>query len=380
MTRDKTRALLILVPLLAIAATSGAGAPPGAKIRAGVFDGNGASPACVVETYEALRIDPDIEPSFVHARDIPLGALDRIDVLVFPGGSGSKQYQSLGLGQRETVRDFVLERGKGIVGICAGGYLVSDSEGYPCLNLIGANTVDREHDERGSALVEISFTDTGLEIFPEMKGLRAAFVQYHDGPLFVPAPEGEHPAYDVLAIVRSDVHLTGGSSPGVTPGKPMFIRQEAGRGRIFASAGHPEGTAGMRWIVPRMVRWAARRELVPYMPEVVRPARDTAEVMHHDALEAALFWALLDEDADTRMDALRRLVEMRYRSGTRWAIGCLRDQSSAVRALAASILSEDEYTAAIPDLEAAAAVEQDVSCRQSLDASIRWLRLIRRER
>lgn len=380
MKRDKASALLVLLSIAAFALPASAAPPPRAKIRAGVFDGNGASPACVVETYEALRIDPDIEPSLLGARDISLGALKNLDVIVFPGGSGSKQYNNLGLGQRGTIRDFVLKEGKGVVGICAGAYLISDSEGYPCLNLLGAGTVDREHDERGSALVEIAFTNKGLEIFPEMKGLAAAFVQYHDGPLFVPAPEGAEPSYEALAIMRSDVHLGGGSSPGMTPGKPMFILQEAGRGRLFASAGHPEGTAGMRWIVPRMVRWAARRELVPYAPEVVRPARDTAEVFHDDALEAELFWKLLDESPEIRREALRRLADMRYRNGTRWAIGCLRDGDPAVRALAASILREDEYTAAIPDIEAAASVEKDASCREILDASLRFLRLICRER
>ena len=378
MIRYKASALLFLLSIVVLAAQ--APAAPRAVIRAGVFDGNGASPACVVETYEALRIDPDIEPSLLTARDISLGALKNLDVIVFPGGSGSKQYNNLGLGQRETIRDFVLKDGKGIVGICAGAYLISDSEGYPCLNLLGAGTVDREHDERGSALVEISFTEKGLEIFPEMKGLSAAFVQYHDGPLFVPARESAEPEYEVLAIMMSDVHLTGNSSPGMTPGKPMFIRQEAGRGRLFASAGHPEGTAGMRWIVPRMVRWAARRELAPYAPEVVRPAREAAEVFHDDALEAELFWKLLDESPEIRMDALQRLAGMRYRNGTRWAIGCLRDGEPAVRALAASILREDEYTAAIPDLEAAASVERDSSCKETLDASLRFLRLICHER
>ncbi|RJR32083.1 MAG: hypothetical protein C4574_00255, partial [Candidatus Latescibacterota bacterium] len=61
--------------IAALAVAASAETPPRAKIRAGVFDGNGASPACVVETFEALRVDPDIEPSLLAARDISLGAL-----------------------------------------------------------------------------------------------------------------------------------------------------------------------------------------------------------------------------------------------------------------------------------------------------------------
>jgi hypothetical protein len=73
--------------------------PRGVPIRVGVFNGSGASPECVVETYEALRIDREIRPSYVSAADISLGRLKDLDVVVFPGGSGSREYNSLGLGR-----------------------------------------------------------------------------------------------------------------------------------------------------------------------------------------------------------------------------------------------------------------------------------------
>ena len=336
-------------------------------IRAGVFNGGGASPDCVRETYEALRIDPEIRPSYVSAADIALGKLRDLDVLIFPGGSGSREYNNLGLGLRETVRDFVLKDGNGIVGICAGAYLISNTEGYPCLNLIDAEAVDRAHDERGSALAKVSITDRGLAILPEMKGYAEGFIRYHDGPLFVPAKGARTSAYEELAFFKSDVHLTGNAPAGMTPGKSALLCQELGKGRIFACAGHPESTVGMRWIVPRMVRWAAKRNLVSYSADVVRPSLNGAEIMHSDSLETELFWKLFDASAESRISALKKLVDLRYASGVRWAVGMLRDSAPNVRSFAGQVLVENEYTAAIPDFEAAIHEEKDAWCRMNLE-------------
>jgi len=339
----------------------------GEPIRAAVYTGDGASAACVTETYEALRIDGDITPSLIGPTGIFTGGLDDIDVLVFPGGSGSRQMNSLGSISHGIVRRFVIEDGKGVVGICAGGYLVSDSPGYPCLGLIGADTVDRDHDKRGSALVEISFTDEGLSIFPEMRGYERGYIQYHDGPLFVPPEDDDYSSCEELAVNNSDVHHTGSAPEGMTPGKSLFLVQESGKGRVFACAGHPESTAGMRWMVPRMVRWAARRELVPYPATVTRPWLGEREIMHSDERETELYWRIFDEDPDTRIEAIRALRADRYRNGFRWAAGMIRDVSPDVRGFAAEVLAEAGYTAAIEDLDAVIAREKDPACMKRLE-------------
>jgi hypothetical protein len=358
-------AILGLLILAATAALTGQEDP----IRAGVYIGDGASMACVLETFEALRIDPEIVPSLVSPTDIYTGRLDELDVLVFPGGSGSRQNNSMGSGSHAKVMEFVMEKGKGVVGICAGGYLVSDSEGYPCLRLIGAETVDRVHDKRGSALVEVSFNEKGLTIFPEMKDYSYGYIQYHDGPVFVP-PAGGYTACEELAVNNSDVHHTGNAPKGITPGKSFLLCQESGAGRVFACAGHPESTVGMRWMVPRMVRWVVRRELVAYPENVMRPGLGTTEIMHSDELETELFWKIFDDDPAVRMGAVKELREKRYRNGFRWAAGMIRDRSPEVRAFAAEMLAEAEYTAAIDNLEAVIEEEKDNACRMRLQKAL----------
>lgn len=369
---------LFLLPWLAVMALEGDRTVTGesaswSTIRVGVYNGDGASPTCVIETLEALRIDSGIIPSLIGPTEIYTGGLSELDVIVFPGGSGSRQNNSLGSGSHERIRDFVLVEGKGIVGICAGAYLVSDSEGYPCLRLIGAGTIDREHDERGSAVCEIIFSQEGLEIFPEMKDYEYGYIQYHDGPVFVPPSDGSL-RYSILAVNRSDVHHTGDAPAGMTPGKAFLLCEEAGKGRVFACAGHPESTVGMRWMVPRMARWAARRELVSFGDEVTRPGLGTDEIMHSDELETELFWKLFGDDPGVKIAAFEELREKRYRSGFRWAVGLLRDSSPEVRAFAAKVLADSEYTAAIPDLEAVISIEKDEACKARLQSALNYLK------
>lgn len=338
-------------------------------IRVGVFSNRGASATCVLETMEALKIDPGIEPVKISAAEMMADSLRDVDVLVFPGGSGSTQNNSMGAMLGDMVRDFVISRGKGVVGICAGAYLISDTEDYPCLRLISAGAVDIEHDKRGSAVVEVKFTDEGVAMFPEMSGHNPGYIQYHDGPLLVPAEGAAGTPLLVHGNYVSDVHCSADAPAGMTPGKIFLASQEVGKGRVFACAGHPESTRGMRWLVPRMVRWAAKEEPVSYGRKVVRPEIGKREIMHDDAVEEELFWNLFNENPKVRINALMTLVELRHRNGFRWAVGMLRDRDPEVRSRAAMVLAGAEYTAALDDLEVAIERETDSSCRKVMEES-----------
>ncbi|MFO7914977.1 MAG: BPL-N domain-containing protein [Candidatus Krumholzibacteriales bacterium] len=348
-------------------------------IRAGVFNGRGASATCVLETIEALKIDPGIEPFEISAAEMMADSLRNVDVMVFPGGSGSTQNNSMGAMLGDMVKDFVIRGGKGVVGICAGAYLISDSEDYPCLRLISAGAVDIEHDKRGSAVVEMKFTDEGIAVFPEMSGHNPGYIQYHDGPLLVPAEGASGTPLLIHGNYLSDVHCSPDAPSGMTPGKIFLASQEVGEGRVFACAGHPESTRGMRWLVPRMVRWVAGEKQVSYGNDVVRPQIGKREIMHDDAVEKELFWNLFDDNPKVRINALVTLVELRHRNGFRWAVGMLRDRDPEVRSKAAMVLAGSEYTAALDDLEVAIEREGHSRCREILEESLQRLKSMRGE-
>jgi len=349
-------------------------------LKVGVYADSGASPTCVLETMAALEIDPGILPVAVTAVDLMTGVLDRLDVIVFPGGSGSKQAASMGDKGRERVRRFVLEEGKGCVGICAGGYLLSSTPVYKwSLRLISADVIDRAHYNRGRGLMEVAFTADGRRLFPEIPADAQTFLQYYDGPVLVRSENTDLPPYEELATYVSDIHLTGGSSSGVTPGKTALLMNAAGKGKVAVSVGHPEATPGMRWMVPRMARIVAGRKPIPYLAEVVRPDREIREVLVDEQWageEQRLFWQLVGDDSEEKTAALRRLVQMRSRPALRWAEGLLRDNDPGVRLLAAEVLAEAEYTPAIDDLQVAVRVERDEDLREALQENLESLEKI----
>lgn len=361
---------LLSLALAAATASWGADARPAAppeRLRVGVFLGNGAAGTSGENAVEALKIDPAVEVRRITSHEILAGGLDGLDVLVFPGGGGGRQVNDLGALGVARVRHFVLAKGGGIVGICAGAYLLSDTPRYTCLNLCPVSAVDREHDERGHGIVSFRPTEAGFEFFPELKGKDERHLYYYEGPLFVPAASGA--AFEVLGTFVSDVHLENQAPEGLMPSKPMLVRSDAGKGRVFLSACHPEATPGMRWMIPRMARWVARREPIPYGDGAVRPSASDREILFDEALrkeESSLFDSILYGTTDAKVRAIRRLAEIRSWDGPRWVVGCLRSGEAAVRREAAKALAQWEATWALPDVRGVLAAEEDPETRATL--------------
>lgn len=338
------------------------------SINVAVFKGLGGDAECISDAFEALKIDPAIQPEILGAAGIMNGELDRFDAVVFPGGGGARQMGNLGhLGQQKLL-DFV-KSGNGLVGLCAGAYMLSNTPNYACFHLGGFEAIDMEHDERGNGMVRFSCTQPGLVVFPELKGVDDAFLHYFEGPVLVPAKGA---LGTTMAVMHSDVHLKNNAPANMTNGKAFFVSADAGRGRVFLSVGHPENTPGMRWILPRMVRWTLRKELVPYAPEVVRVKRNNKEVLFDAKLKArekACFDLLMpaNEDVQKKLGAISELLDMRSWGAKERLEGCLRDKVPAVRAAAAEALVDLEHTAATKDVKAAAATESDPAIKARIE-------------
>ncbi len=327
-------------------------------IKVGVYKGDGASPVCVLETMEALKIDKGIAPMEITAADIMNGELESLDAIIFPGGSGSKEFNSLGLLAAEEVRKFAFTEGKGIVGICAGGYLLSTTPDYPSLEILDAPDI-REFYDRGRGLISFNLNEKGKEIFPELKNHDSLFIQFYDGPIF-DIPKSSK--IQIQGEIYSDIATHEGYPHGVSPGKPSFFTMEYGKGKVFVSVGHPEATAGMRWMVPRMARWVANKELVSYAKNTIRPEINNKEILFYPEqtkYEKENFWNLFQSDDSIIIASMENLHLLRSRPSIRWSIGLLRHPSWDVRYTAAKYLLESEYTYAIPDLEAALKIEKD---------------------
>src|SRR5687767_8592073 len=90
-------------------------------IRVALYDDEGAAGKGVPKVAEILGDPARFTVTIFKAAEVT-AALKEADVVIFTGGSGSKQGNAIGEAGRAEVQRFVRDGG-GYVGICAGAYL-----------------------------------------------------------------------------------------------------------------------------------------------------------------------------------------------------------------------------------------------------------------
>jgi len=245
---------ILVLLLITAASASGNDAP----IRVAVFQGAGVG-ASSEDLIGALKqaADEKFEVVRLTAKEIRDGKLVNVDVLVHPGGSGSKQGKALGEEGRRVVRKYVSEGG-GLLGVCGGAYLATNDYTWS-LNLIDAKVLDRKHWARGNGTVTLKLSPKGSEFFrhdgDEM------VIHYAQGPLLARREwdDPEVPDYESLAIFATEI-AKNGAPAGVMAGTSAAVRCEYGNGRVFCFSPHPELTDGRHHLIPLVVTWLAARK------------------------------------------------------------------------------------------------------------------------
>ncbi len=348
----------------------------GAKVKVGVFDGHGGSQTCVWEAVEAIKIDKEMDVRTITTSDIANGVLESLDAVIIPGGGGSRQYLNLGHENHDRIRAFIANGG-GAVGICAGAYFFSNTPGYAGIAINGAEAIDIEHDNRGHGMAKFTLSEEGKSIFPELAARDTSYVMYYEGPVFINAPDSIN--YTLFATMESDVHEEGGAPANMTNAKPFFHGNNYGKGRVFSTIAHPEATPGMRWLIPRMVRWTLDLEYIEYSENAVRPTLFEKEILFNvDMLkrESAYFRTFLYGTPEEKVEALDWLEETAAWDAKRLVQGLVFDSSAMVRARAAEYIANSEFTHYLPDLKAALKNEKDENTKVALESSIRFLEKI----
>ncbi len=227
------------------------GATTNQAIRVALYDDAGATGKGIPRVMELLAGARGIGVVSLKAGDFRPNSLRGYDVVMFTGGSGSKQAGALGDAGREEVRRFVREGG-GYVGICAGAYLACAGFSWG-VGVLDAKTVSPKW-RRGKGTVNIEMLPRGAAI----TGLKAGphDIRYANGPIITGLGRDDIPDFEPLAVFRSEL-AENGSPPGAMTGSPAMSCGHYGKGRVFVSSPHPEQTAGMERLVENVVRWAA---------------------------------------------------------------------------------------------------------------------------
>jgi predicted deacylase/putative intracellular protease/amidase len=220
-------------------------------IRVALYKGPGTGGAGPPNLMKRLARPGISSIEEVSPEDIRSGALASYDVVIFAGGSASKQAEALEETGREAVRQFVGDGG-GYVGICAGAYLATSGFSWG-LNLVNARTVSPKW-RRGRGDVKMELTATGSSILGGQAG--RVDVRYVNGPIVAPAGKEELPPFDTLAYFRTE--LAENDTPvGVMVNSPAIFSGAYNTGRVVCISPHPEQTDGLEEIVPRAVAWTA---------------------------------------------------------------------------------------------------------------------------
>lgn len=243
--------LLTVLWVNSTVAADDAGVKAGKPIRVAVFDDAGVSEK-VAGLIELLNTHSELKVTKVDGKDIRGGTLKGFDVVLLPGGSGSKEAAALEESGRKEIKSFV-ERGGGYLGICAGAYLASADYDWS-LHILDAKVLDRAHWARGVGDVEVSLTTAGQKLLGA-KGDRETIL-YWQGPLLAPAGKDEIPDFESLGTFATEI-AKNGAPTGVMIGTTAIARGSFGEGRVFCFSPHPERTEAVQGQVLKAIQWAA---------------------------------------------------------------------------------------------------------------------------
>lgn len=344
----------------------------GNHLRVGVFQGHGGSETCVWEAMAAVGMDRSLQPELVTTGDIARGRLDQIDVLIVPGGGGSRQYLNMGSEGREAVKCFVSE-GKGLVGICAGAYLISDTPEYASLWMSGMEAIDIEHDNRGRGIAKVTLTEQGRHLFPEVAEQDTLYIMYYEGPVAIPSENSNTPVTS-YATMESDVHVEGNAPSNMTNGKSFLYISEYGKGKAASVVGHPEATPGMQWMISRLVHKVSPRKVEPQLDtKFIDPNKFGQEILmdkERRAIERSAFDVFLYHETSEKVEALQWLMSNNSWDAKRWIQGLIFYTEPELREASAEWIGWAMYRTYLEDLKAAREAEQDAALIEVYDRVI----------
>ncbi|QEF98119.1 Succinylglutamate desuccinylase / Aspartoacylase family protein [Stieleria maiorica] len=240
-------------------------APQRGMTSVAVFDDSGANETKVLKVLDGR---PELSVRLVGRDDMRPSVLEQFDVLVFPGGSGSKQGNAIGAQRRDHVRRFVRDGG-GIVGICAGAYLCSSHYAWS-LDLMNAavfnKTVEIPGKGRKSMWYRGPATDVDVELTAraaEVLGVSGTIpIRYQNGPILSAGDDDSLPEFEPWAYFRSENGIYEPQKDTMI-GAPAIVFARYGQGRVLAISPHFESTAGQADVIPLAIAHVRKRSIDP---------------------------------------------------------------------------------------------------------------------
>ncbi len=218
------------------------------NISIGLFVGEGSSTKGIEGFIKNLSSIKEINITKLTPKDIIDNDLSIFNILVFTGGSGSKQAMSLSEDGLTKVKNYINAGGK-YLGICAGAYLATTGFDWS-LSIINVETVSQVEWERGKGLVKVTLTDEGRELFPSFPS--SFEIEYANGPILKKSNIDSLGNYTVLALYASEISQNGVTA-GIMENTPAFLMSSYGKGKVFIIGPHFEYTPDLEHFIPEII-------------------------------------------------------------------------------------------------------------------------------
>ncbi|MEM7233351.1 MAG: succinylglutamate desuccinylase/aspartoacylase family protein [Planctomycetota bacterium] len=218
------------------------------RCRVAVYDALGSSESSCLNIENALRNDRCIVRR-VDGVDLRSGDLEFFDVVLFPGGSGSKQGRALGAEGRKAIQDFV-RRGGAYLGVGAGAFLAA-SETRNSLELV-AGEISVDDADKGK---DLTWTKLASKVFGSLENSSVEVDRKQKRRGFR-SLDGKGSKFEVLATWPR--------------GSAAWITATYGSGRVVCSTVHPSTPADSSRL-QRLARFLISHSQPQGAPHAVSP-------------------------------------------------------------------------------------------------------------
>lgn len=264
-----------------------------AEYNVGVYCDQGPEGIGAYEWFNLINGSPQMKLHLVDGADVRAGALEGLDLLVMPGGSSKKEYQSLKDEGMEKVRAFI-RNGGGYLGTCAGCFLAVDRDSDP-VNGKRMHVVPYTYKDcpQGTIFVKHKLTDEGKRALGMTNENWS--VRFHGGTVMFPSTNAiEGAKFETWAKYVSDADRNKPvTEKNRMSGYDAIVGGTYGKGRVVVFGSHPEYYVSTVRLVDEAIQWILQDESVRTVRRYRKPGAKTVAFFtsvlgSKDAAEAAI--------------------------------------------------------------------------------------------
>lgn len=334
-------------------------------IAVGIYKPTGVETKNVQYIAEAINIDAGIVYVTLTDTEILKTRLENIDVVIFPDIKNGERFIAIDDEIEKIFNDFIIKKGKGALGFCNGAAMLVNSEENSSLELIDVSLVEK--DEKKNGLLQFELTEQGQELFPELMDYDNVYVNYNSDVVFNMSKESKSSSEVMGYRIVNGIN------------QPIFIGSKCGKGKLFLSAAHPETTPGMRWMIPRMVRWLYGKESVWYDHNVVRPDLYKTQLIFNDEVLTKidnLKNRIAEGENDDKIEAMQEMQDLYPWFAAEEVKALLLQKNDDLKLKAAKYMVDVEYTYALDNVNEAIQNERSRKVKEQLNEYAKALEMM----